>query len=54
MKCENWGCNAIQQELHWQVGTPVVWYCCRCNGCGPDCRAKGSNTRGRYDPHERR
>ena len=46
MKCDHIGCNAWQWELHQQIGNPVTYYCCRCNGCDSSCHADGSNTKG--------
>ena len=56
MKCDNRirGCATDQSELHRQIGTPSVYYCCKCNGCGSSCNAKGSNTRGLIKNHETR
>ena len=49
MQCEKLGCRARQSELHPQIGIPVIYYCCRCNGCDSTCTAKGSNTKHSYD-----
>lgn len=38
MQCDK--CGRWQSEQHRQVGGPGVYYCCRCNGCGPDCPAE--------------
>ena len=41
MECDK--CKFRQAELHQQPTSPVVYYCCRCNGCSPGCKAKGTN-----------
>ena len=43
MECDR--CRFNQEELHQQIGTPPVYYCCRCNRCNSSCKARGSNTR---------
>ena len=40
MKCDK--CHRVQSELHQEIGTPAVYYCCVCHRCRPGCNAKGS------------
>ena len=40
MECDRQACRRWQRRLHAKPGIPVIYICCRCNGCRPgECPA---------------